>query len=122
MGRNHVGWLGVVLAVGMALAGCGQAGSRAGGRGFDSAAPEIKATWDKAVAADQTNDYVAAVLGYKQVLLQRDQLSPSQLQAVEAASTTLFQRLAQASSKGDPAAQQALATLRNLERARRPRQ
>jgi hypothetical protein len=117
--RTQAGWMGVILAVGMALGGCGQAGSGAGGSSFNTAAPEIKATWDKAVAADRTNDYVPAVLGYKQVLLQRDQLSPAQVKAVEDASVKLFQRLAEASSKGDPAAQQALATMRDMERARR---
>jgi len=120
MGRNNAGWMGVVLAAGITLAGCGQAGSRAGGSGFNSAAPEIKATWDKAVAADRTDDYVPAVLGYKQVLRQRDQLSPDQLKTVEEASIKLLQRLANAASKGDPAAQQALATMRDVERARRP--
>ena len=121
MTRNRRGWISVLMAVGLALAGCGKAGSRAGGGGFDTAAPELKAAWEKAVAADQTNDYVAAVLGFKQVLLQRDQLSPSQLKAVEDASAQLFQRLGEAASKGDPAAQQALTTLRTMERARRPR-
>jgi len=120
MGRNHAGWMVVVLAVGLVLAGCGKGGSGAGGSSFNNAAPEIKATWDKAVAADQTNDYVPAVLGYKQVLHQRDQLSPGQLKAVEEASIKLSQRLVEASSKGDPAAQQALATMRDMERARRP--
>lgn len=119
MGRNHAAWMGITLAAGMALVGCGQGGSRAGGNSFNSAAPEIKATWNTAVAADRTNDYIPALVGYKQVLSQRDQLSPAQVKAVEDASTRLFQRLADASSKGDAAAQQALATIRDMDRARR---
>jgi len=118
--RNLMGWLGIVLAVGLAVASCGKGGSKAGGRDFDRAAPEIKAAWEKAVAADQTNDYVTAVTEYRVVLVQRDHLSPSQIKAVEGANATLFQRLREAASKGDPAAQQALATLRGQERARRP--
>ena len=114
MGRIHAGWMSVVLAAGLALAGCGQ---NAGGSGFNSAAPEIKATWDKAVAADRANDYLPAVAGYRQVLRQRDQLSPGQIKAAEEASIKLFQRLADASSKGDPAAKQALTTMREMERA-----
>ena len=115
-----MGWLGVMLAVGIALAGCGR--SKAGAGSFNSAPPEITADWNKAAAADQTNDYVAAVIGYKQLQLQRDQLSPDQLKAVEEASLKLFQRLGDAANKGDAAAQQALATLRDVERARRPSQ
>lgn len=117
MGRIHAGWMCVVLAAGLALAGCGQKG---GGSSFNSAAPEIKATWDKAVAADRANDYLSAIAGYRQVLLHRDQLSPGQITAAEEASVKLFQRLADASSKGDPAAKQALATMREMERPQRP--
>jgi len=80
------------------LAGCGKGGPGSGTSGFSSAAPEIKEAWDKAVVADKTNDYVPAVLGYKQILLQRDQLSPSQVKAVEEASSKLFQRLVEAST------------------------
>ena len=91
------------------LASCGQGAS--GSSGFNGAPPELKAAWDRAVAADKTNDYVPAVLGYKQILLQRDQLSPSQVKVVEAASGKLFQRLVDASTRGDPAAKQALSQL-----------
>jgi len=119
--RNPVGWMGIILAIGVVLAGCGKAGSKPGGHGFDKAAPEIKAAWDKAIAADQTNDYVVAVTEYRAVLVQRDHLSPGQIKAAEDANATLFQRMREAASKGDPAAQEALATLRGQERARRPR-
>lgn len=93
------------------LAGCGKGGSSYGASGFDSATPAIKEAWDKAVAADKANDYVPAVRGYKQILMQRDQLSPSQVKAVDEASSKLFQRLVEAASKGDPAARQALSQL-----------
>jgi hypothetical protein len=73
--------------------GLWQRGSGSGASGFSSAAPEVKDAWDKAVAADKANDYVLAVLGYKQTLVQRDQLSASQVKAVEEASSKLFQRL-----------------------------
>lgn len=48
------------------LAGCGQGASESGSSGFNGARPELKAAWDKAVAADKADDYVPAVLGYKQ--------------------------------------------------------
>jgi hypothetical protein len=98
------------------LAGCGKGGSGSGTSGFSSAAPEIKEAWEKAVVADKTNDYVPAVLGYKQILLQRDQLPPSQVKAVEEASSKLYQRLVEASTKGDPAARQALSQLQPTRR------
>ena len=120
MAENLLGWLGIALAVGMAVTGCGKGGSKAGGHDFDSAAPEIKAAWEKAVAADQTNDYVTAVTEYRAVLVQRDHLSPSQIKAAEDANATLFQRMREGASKGDTAAQQALARLRDIERTRRP--
>jgi hypothetical protein len=102
------------------LAGCGQGASGSRSSGFNSAAPELKTAWDTAVAADKTNDYVPAVLGYKGILLQRDQLSPSQVKAVEEASSRLFQRLVEASAKGDPAARQALSQLQPAPPGRAP--
>ncbi len=111
-------WMGLLLAGAVGLAGCGQASST-DAKSFDSAPPEMKAAWDKAVAADKANDYVAGVTGYKQILLQRDQLSPGQLKAAESAYGKLMQRLLEASGKGDPAAQQALTAL-NPTRQRGP--
>ena len=115
--KTFVVCTGVFLIGCLVLAGCGKGGSGSGTTsGFSSAAPEIKEVWDKAVVADKTNDYVPAVLGYKQILLQQDQLSPSQVKAVEEASSKLFQRLVEASTKGDPAARQALAQLQPTRR------
>jgi hypothetical protein len=111
IGTKHAVSMGLLLAVGIALAGCGKAGANSGANSFNNASPEIKAAWDKAVAADKANDYVPAVLGYKQVLMQRDQLSPTQVKAAEEASSKLFQRLVEASTKGDPAAREALGAL-----------
>lgn len=103
--------MGLLLAASIALAGCGRGGSGTGGGGFESATPEIKAAWDKAVAADKANDYVPAILGYKQILQQRDQLSEAQVKAVEEASGKLMQRIVDASTKGDAAARQAISQL-----------
>lgn len=85
---------------------------------FDSAPPDMKQAWDKAVAADQANDYVTAALGYRLLLQRTDQLQPDQLQAVEAASGKLFQRLVDASTTGDPAARRALNALGAMDRGR----
>ena len=103
--------MGLVLAAGIVLVGCGKGGSGSGASSFNGAAPEIKAAWDKAVADDKANDYVPAVLGYKMILAQRDQLSPGQAKAADEASGKLFQRMVDASTKGDPAAREALLQL-----------
>jgi hypothetical protein len=69
--------------------------------------------------ADKANDYVAAVTGYKAILLQRDKLSEEQVKATQAASSSLYQRLVDAASKGDAAARQAVATLGVMDRGPR---
>ncbi len=112
-GRDYAGWLGVLLATGLGVAGCGQAGSGAGGRSFDSARPEIKAVWDKAMAADQANDYVTAVKGYRQIMSQ-PQLTPGQDKAVKEAASKLSLRMWKAAHNGDPSARQALAEQQKL--------
>jgi len=103
--------IGALLLGGILAAGCGKRASGAGANAFKDAPAEIKAAWDVAWAADQTNGYVPAVLGYKQILVQRNQLSPRQVKAVEDASSELFQRLVSSSIKGDLAAKQALSEL-----------
>jgi hypothetical protein len=109
--RNNAAWVGLFVAIAIALTGCGKGGSGTGGGGFSNASPEIHAAWDKAVAADKANDYVPAILGYKQILQQRDQLSEAQVKAVEEASGKLMQRIVDASTKGDAAARQAISQL-----------
>jgi hypothetical protein len=109
--KNHAVWLNLLLIAGLALAGCGKGKSGSGAGGFESASPGIKAAWDRAVADDKANNYAPAVMGYKQILLQRDQLSPDQVKAAEEASGKLYQRLVEAAGKGDPAASQALTAL-----------
>jgi hypothetical protein len=104
-------WLSLLLIAGVALAGCGKGKSGSGAGGFDSSSPGIKAAWTKAVADDKANNYGPAFMGYKQILLQRDQLSPDQLKAAEEASAKLFQRMVDAADKGDQAAKDALAAL-----------
>lgn len=110
-GKPFIARTGALLIGCVVLAGCGKADSGVGASGFSSAAPAIKEAWEKAAAADKVNDYVPAVRGYKQILIQRDQLSLSQVKTVEEASSKLFQRLVEAANKGDPEARQALSQL-----------
>jgi hypothetical protein len=111
MNKSHAVWLSLLLIAGVALAGCGKGKSGSGAGGFDSASAGIKAAWAKAVEDDKANNYGPAVMGYRQILLQRDQLSPDQAKAAEEAYGKVYQRLVDAADKGDPAAKQALAAL-----------
>ena len=108
----------VLILTVVALAGCGRSGA-GDAKSFDAAPPDLKAVWEKAVAADKTNDYVGAVLGYKEILSHRDTLAPPQVKAVEGASGKLYQRLADAATQGDAPAREALATLGAMDRARK---
>jgi len=120
MVKTFAAYAGALFIGGLLLTGCGKGSSGGDSGGFSAARPELKTAWETAVAADKTNDYVPAVLGYKEILLQRDQLSPSQVLEVEEASSKLFQRLVTASSKGDPAAKQALSKLQPAPPGRGP--
>lgn len=111
MNKYHAIWVSLLLIAGVAFAGCGKGKSGSGEGGFGSASPGIKAAWTKAVADDKANSYGPAFMGYKQILLQRDQLTPDQLKAAEDASAKLFQRMVDAADKGDQAAKDALAAL-----------
>jgi hypothetical protein len=110
-GRSQACWYLVVLTLAATLVGCGKSGAGAGSNAFGNAPAELKAAWDKAVSADQANDYVVAVQSYKMILADRDKLSEAQAKAVEQASGKLYQRLVDASGKGDPAAKAALSAL-----------
>ena len=119
--KNTVVWLGIMLMAGLLATGCGKGSSaKSAEKGFASAPPEIKALWDQASAADKANDYVTATVVYKQILRQQDKLKEDQVQIVQDASGKLFQRLVDASTKGDPAARQALSTLGSMDRSQRP--
>ena len=120
-GKYLTGGLGLLVATGIALLGCGKGVSGAGG-GFDKAPPEIKAAWEKAVAADKTNDYVTAIVEYKTILQQQDTLPRELVKAAEEASGKVLQRVVAASQKGDPAARDAIAALGTMDRSRRGQQ
>jgi len=111
MAKTFAVWAGAFFIGSLLLTGCGKGSSGRGSGAFNAASPELKTAWETAIAADKTNDYVTATLAYKEILAQRDRLSPSQVTSVEEASGKLFQRLVTASVKGDPAAKQALSQL-----------
>ena len=96
------------------LSGCAKGGSQqlsaSDLKAFDSAAPDMKQMWSTALEASKTNDYVGGQLLFGKLLAM--ELSPAQRDAVSKESTALNQRLYDAFSKGDPAAQKAMQELR----------
>jgi hypothetical protein len=82
---------------------------------FDSASAEIKTQWDAIQAAAATNGYAAAITGCR-TLLKNQSLTPDQRSTVNAAQTTVQQKLFEAAKKGDPAAAADLDALRSLPR------
>jgi hypothetical protein len=93
--------------------GCGQkAGdlSAAEMRAFETASPEVKQQWQLALEGAKTNGYVVA----QTVLydLSRLELSAEQRRAVQHELVVVVQKFNAALEKGDPAAQEALADLR----------
>ncbi len=105
--------LGVMVGL-LFLTGCGKkaepalSGAEIGA--FDKAPQEMKQTWNLALEASKTNDYVTA-----QTLLfglLRQQPTPEQTEAIQKEIGLSRQRLEEALAKGDPAAQAALKQLR----------
>jgi len=97
----------LALLVGALLlvAGCGQKVAKLTSeqsKAFDSAPPEVKQTWDKALAADKTNDYMTAVGSLDE--LKKMILSDQQTQALDAERSAFGERLMKAVDKGDPTA------------------
>lgn len=106
-------WL-VLLALTLTLlAACGSKDpSTAPGKpnpaSFDSAPPDIKADWDRAVAADQANQYYVAASTYLKIIRQEGRLTKEQYQTAAAASDALTARMQEAINKGDAAARDAM--------------
>jgi hypothetical protein len=77
---------------------------------FASAQPEVKQTWDKALAASKANDYVTASTNLVSLLGRG--ISPEQMVEVQNALAALNERMYAAAAKGDAAAQKAVETLK----------
>lgn len=99
------GWL-LVLGCGRSTSGTASQDNNA----FDSAAPEIKQTWQAALEASRTNDFEGSKKLFYSLIT--PDCTPAQQEAVKHAMTALDQKFSEALSKGDPAAQEALDALR----------
>ncbi len=104
----------LALAAPLLAAGCSQkAGptlSAGDKQAFDKGPPELKQVWERALAADRTNDYVVAQnLLYR---LAQQPLLPEQRVAVSNETAVVSKRLYDAAEKGDDAALNAIQQLR----------
>ncbi|HEY9175627.1 MAG TPA: hypothetical protein VI136_25390 [Verrucomicrobiae bacterium] len=102
----------LVLAalVGFLAIGCGKsAGS--GAKAFNSANAEIKAIWDKGMAAATAKDYATALLTFRQLSARTD-LTPDQVKAVEQTATAVNDQMYEAANKGDAEALKAIEVMR----------
>ena len=107
----------LLLLASPGIFGCARK-TASGSRAFAHAPAEIQQLWNAAVAADQTNGYVAAVMGYHQLMAQKAQLTDEQITALNAAALAVNQRLYAAANSGDTAAQVASATLADMQNRR----
>jgi hypothetical protein len=80
---------------------------------FASAEPEIKQTWDKALADSKANDYLGANTNLV-VLLGRP-ISADQMVEVQNALAALNDRMYAAAAKGDASAQKAVEALKAMQ-------
>jgi hypothetical protein len=117
MMKKNVAVLAILLLTGGLNFGCAKK-SAAGSQAFAKAAPEIQQTWNDAVAADQTNGYVAAISGYHNLMAQRAQLTDAQITALNAAALAINQRLYAAVKNGDAAAKEASLALAGMQNRR----
>jgi hypothetical protein len=101
----------LVVAV-AGLSGCGKTAATDGNKAFQSASPDLKKSWDMAMAAMKTNGYAAAIL-HLQELRAQPGLSAEQTKAVEETSTAISDKMYDAANDGDPAAKQAIEDLRS---------
>jgi hypothetical protein len=106
-------WFMLLLAL---VAGCSKSPLGVKSPAFDNAPAALKETWVQAVASAQTNDYAGAAI--RMMGLRREQLTPEQAAAVEAALKSVTEAMYQAADRGDANALKAVEELKR--RPRRP--
>jgi hypothetical protein len=102
------------------MTGCGKAAPpkvASGTKVFDAVSPEIKAEWDKTLAAAAANDYATAITTCRK-LQARGDLNDAQRAAVIDTMTAVNSKMSDAAQKGDPNARKAIEELRKSWRTR----
>jgi len=90
------------LAALVLAAGCDQPATQKTAGPFDSAPAEVKAAWQRALAADKTNDYATAIAALD--WLNKRTLTDPQMHALSAERAEFSERLLKAVVRNDPAA------------------
>jgi len=106
MMKKYAVMAGILLLAAGVFFGCAKK-TASGSQAFAGASPELKEIWDHAVAADQTNGYVAAITGYHSLMAQKAKLTDDQITALNAAALAINRRLYAAVNSGDAAAKDA---------------
>jgi len=114
--RNKISCLATatLLALGLALIGCGKSASSkmaAGAKAFETASPALKDDWSKILAAANSHDYTTAILTCRK-LQAFTELTPEQRAAVNDTMTAVNNQFTAAVAKGDADALKALQDLR----------
>jgi hypothetical protein len=116
-------WFGVtgillLPLTGAILAGCGKGGLSVHDSGaFKSAPPELKTSWDLAVAAAKTNGYALAYSTLETLRTQTN-LDAGQTKAVEELIGIVGTRVFNAANSGDPEATKALKEIQSITKRR----
>jgi hypothetical protein len=106
MNRNGLSKIALCSLTALMLAiGCEKPPSQRIPEPFEGAPAEVKQSWERALAADQANDYVTAMAALDQ--LQKMKLSDRQEQALAAERSGFSERLLKAVMRHDPAAMKA---------------
>ena len=115
--KKYILAISIIMSVCGVFAGCGKK-SAAGSQAFAKAAPEIKEVWEKAIAADQANDYLTAITNYQSLMVKKSTLTDPQVEALNSAALAINQRLYAAANNGDAAAKEASAKLVKMQMGR----
>ena len=109
--------IGSLAVVCVLLNGCGQGDFDRSA--FRAAPPDVKQTWERALAASQADDYLGANTNLVSLLGRG--ITPDQLVAVQNALSALNARMYAAAAKGDESARKAVEALKAMQPPNRTR-
>ena len=99
----------------LSLAGCGKESTPktvVNPKAFDTASETVKADWQKITTAADAKDYATAILTGRK-LQSQGQLTPEQLDELNATITTVNSQMTTAAQAGNPEALKAVQTIRD---------
>ena len=112
--KKCVWFFGAFLLVSLIVVGCGRRVSpSAANKAFETAPPAVKATWEKAVAASQTNNYTMSIALLRS-LRTEPSLTPKQRDALAETTSSITERMMDAANQGDADAKKAMEDLNAL--------